>query len=229
MKKIKLALRYFIVCFLVSVFSVSLARAQQFEGIIHYKFSQEFNENTPEMAYMVKNSKIRIQFNSGNEHGAMLYLPADSTMIVLIDKVHSYIKMNTNQFRNDDNYKGKWENSHLDKTGQMKTIAGYKCEVWKVSNNDGDQLTMCMAKGLGTFMTPGNPMNNKNAPDWAREIIKKGYMPLEVVKEEGGHKTTEMQATKIEKKSLDASLFKIPDGYRDMTSMMQGVMNKNKH
>ncbi|HLR24259.1 MAG TPA: DUF4412 domain-containing protein, partial [Fodinibius sp.] len=92
-----------------------------------------------------------------------------------------------------------------------------------------ETLSMCVAKDLGTFMSPGNPMAKKSAPDWAKKVIAEGYMPLEVIEEANGSKRVQMKATKIEEKSLSPDLFTIPDGYKDMSSMMRQMMNRQRN
>ena len=48
--------------------------------------------------------------------------------------------------------------------------------------------------------------------------------PLRVITSKDGKETFRMEATSIEKQSLDASLFEPPADYRDIGSMMKGMM-----
>lgn len=212
--------------FLICLGFVS-SRAQSFEGVIHYQFPGTAGEGPTEIAYMIKDSKVRMQFNQQGQSGAMLYLPSESEMVIIIDQMKSYMKMDMDK-QAGKKYDGKWSGSQMQKTGQTKTLAGHSCEVWVVENSSGDQLQMCMAEGLGTFMSPGNPMARQQAPAWARKIVKEGYMPLEVIQQENGKKTIQMKVTKIESRPLDAALFTIPEGYRDMSAMMQQMQNRQR-
>lgn len=205
------------------------AKAQNFEGIIHYQFDKMEQRNMGDIQYMIKNNQIRMEFGMGTQSGAMLYDPTETKMTFIMDKMKSYMSMDMGDMSQKSSYDSKWEESEIDKTGQTKQVAGHPCEIWKISNDKGDNLTMCMADDLGTFMTPGNPMARKQAPDWAKEIIAEGFMPLEVIEESGGSETVQMQATKIEKKSLSDNLFEIPEGYRDMSGMMKQMMNRRNN
>ncbi|SMO36184.1 DUF4412 domain-containing protein [Fodinibius sediminis] len=201
--------------------------AQNFEGVIHYEFAGTAESGMGEIPYMVKDDKIRMQFGNGQAEGAMIFLPEESKMLFVLDNMKSYMNMDMNEWTDESNYDSKWDESEMTKTGETRTVAGYDCEIWQVTNSSGDHLTMCMAEGLGTFMSPGNPMARQNAPAWAREIVTDGYMPLEVVEESGnGDRKVHMKANKIEEKSLDDALFEVPSGYRDMSAMMKQMMQQ---
>lgn len=117
-------------------------------------------------------------------------------------------------------------------TGQRETIAGHPCEHFLIEA-DGSTMDVCAAKGMGFMgmMGGGNPMTGGRSPasipleyrDLA-EQFKDGFQPLKVERVEGDKRTLLMQVTSIEKKALDPSLFEVPNGYRDMSSMMRGRM-----
>lgn len=205
------------------------AKAQNFEGVIHYQFDKMEQQTMDDIEYMIKNNKIRMQFGMGAQSGAMLYNSNESKMTFIMDKMKSYMSMDMNDMSQESNYDSKWDESEVQKTGQTKQVAGHSCEIWTLASDQGEKLTMCMADDLGTFMTPGNPMARQHAPDWAKEIITEGFMPLEVVEESGGDETVQMKATKIEEKSLSDHLFEIPEGYRDMSGMMKQMMNRGNN
>ncbi len=205
------------------------SHAQNFEGVIHYEFEGASQNGMGDIPYMIKGDKVRMQFGDGQSKGAMIFLPADSKMLFVLDNMKSYMNVDTEKWMDNDAYDSKWDDSEMTRTGQSKTVAGYSCEVWQVTNGS-DQLNMCMAEGLGTFMSPGNPMARQNAPAWAKKIIADGYMPLEVVEESAdGSTTVQMKATKIEETSLSDSLFEVPDGYKNMSSMMQQMMKQRNN
>ena len=120
------------------------------------------------------------------------------------------------------------ENTQMEKTGDTKTIAGRSCEVWQVTY-EASTYQMCVAKGLGNFMMPENPMAQSNTPQWAKEAMAGGVMPLEVTELNGSSKVTKMRATRIEEKSLSDDLFQVPEGYNDMSSMMKQMMNQGNN
>src|SRR5699024_901761 len=215
--------------FLIMAFSIQV-QAQDFEGVIHYQFAEAQNPNMSNIAYMIKGDNIRMELSDNNQMGSILYLPGESKFVIIMESMKSYMSVDTDKMDSKTNgYSGKWEDSEMTETGTTKIIAGHSCEVWKVTGSSGETLSMCVAKDLGTFMSPGNPMAKKSAPDWAKKVIAEGYMPLEVIEETNGSKKVQMKATKIEEKSLSPDLFTIPDGYKDMSSMMRQMMNRQRN
>lgn len=206
------------------------SQAQNFEGIIQYEFAETAQSGMGDIPYMIKDDNMRIQFGQGQSEGAMVFLPGQSKMLFILDNMKSYMEVDMDKWTGDSTYESKWSESEMIKTGQSKIIAGYDCEIWQVTNERNDELTLCMAEGLGTFMSPGNPMARQNAPGWAREIMADGYMPLEVIEGSAdGSSTVQMKAKQIEKKSLSDSLFEVPSGYKDMSSMMKQMMNQGSN
>jgi len=196
---------------------------QNFEGVIYYQIPEMANQGMDEMPYMIKGTKARMEFGQGAQKGAMLLIPNESKIVLIIDAMKGYMSMDYSKDTNKDNSDG---NTTVTKTEDTKTIAGRSCKVWEI-RSDQDNVEVCMAKGLGTFMIPQNPMSKQNTPAWAQEIMDGQAMPLEVLKVNGnGSKTLQMKATRIEEKSLSPDLFKIPDGYNDMSAMMKQMQKQ---
>lgn len=201
---------------LIFGFIPSLLTAQNFEGIIYYEIPQMTQQGMDEMPYMIKDSKARMEFGQGQQKGAMILLPEQSKMVIIIEAMKGYMSMNTDE---DQHEMDDYSEGDAHKTGETKTIANRQCEVWRIESPEST-VEACMAKGLGTFMMPKSPMGNDNAPAWAKELME-GSMPLEVVEIENGNRSLRMRATKIEEKTLSPDLFEIPEGYNDMSGMMQ--------
>lgn len=200
--------------------------AQDFEGVIYYNILELEQQGVSEMPYMIKDSKVRMEMGDGTQQGAMLFIPDEEKMVIIIEEMRGFMAIDLNESESD--YSDKYENSEMTKTGNIKTIAETDCEVWSVTSDESD-YEICMAEGMGTFMTPENPLGKQNAPAWAKEIMKNGLMPLEVIElRENGSEVLQMVASRIEKKKLDAALFEIPEGYRDMSGMMQQMMKQNR-
>lgn len=117
-------------------------------------------------------------------------------------------------------------------TGKRETIAGHPCEHYLIES-DGSTMDVCAAKGMGFMgmIGGGNPMSGgrgaASIPLEYRDLYEKfkdGFQPLKVERVEGERRTLFMQVKSIERKALDASLFAVPKGYRDMSSMMRGGM-----
>ena len=198
------------------------ATAQDFEGVIHYEIPDMTQQGMGQMPYMIKESKVRMEFDMGQQKGAMLLLPDESKMVVIIEAMQGYMTMNMEKFTDDEDY----SDTEVSKTGQTKTIAGHQCTVWKIDTPE-NSVEACMANGLGNFVMPRSPMAQQQTPAWAKELMSDGGMPLEVIEFKNGNEKLQMKATKIERKSLSADLFAIPEGYRDMSGMMQQFQNRN--
>lgn len=213
--------------FLLFVFcSLSLSStAQDFEGVIYYEIPDMQAQGISQMSYMIKGDKTRLEFGNGQNSGSMIYLPEESKMVILIDAQKGYISMDADEDRSDmDDY----SDVQATKTGETKTIAGKECEVWKVDSKENN-VEACMAKGMGTFMMPKNPMGRDNTPKWAKELMDEGAMPLEVVEIKSGTRSTQMRATKIEERALPADKFVIPEGYKDMGAMLRQMQQMRKN
>jgi len=109
-------------------------------------------------------------------------------------------------------------------TGETETIAGFTCRHWLIGDKD-----VCVAKGLGYFGEGGsggfldrvqNPaMREKYKaqldanPEFAK-FAEGGAFPLKITVIENGQPRVIMEVTRIERKSLDDSLFTVPADYK---------------
>jgi hypothetical protein len=117
-------------------------------------------------------------------------------------------------------------------TTTTEQILGYDCTKLVATDKDKNTTTeIWVTDQLGTFMGMGpgaGPMGGRRggagAQAWAEALRGKGTFPLRVVTTKDGKETFRMEATSVEKQSLDASLFEAPADYRDVGSMMKGLM-----
>jgi hypothetical protein len=115
-------------------------------------------------------------------------------------------------------------------TGKTETIAGFTCQHWLIG--DKQDMDVCMAKGLGYFGGGGesggifNTLKNLAMrekikaqiaadPEFAK-FVEGGAFPLKIAQIENGQSKTIMEVTKVERKSLDDSLFNVPADYKKM-------------
>lgn len=207
------------------LFASTQVKAQGFEGIIYFEVSGISNEGMTEMPYMIKDSKARITVNNAAQSASMLFLPEQSKLVIIMDQMKSYMAIDyeKNLAKNAEEQ----AEVEVSKTGETKTIAGRTCEVWMMKSTDGTYKT-CINDELGAFIMPQSSTFHRNSPSWARKIS--GGMPLEVLQiSEDGKESLVMRATRIEEKALDPALFEVPEGYRDMSSAMKGMMNRFQH
>jgi len=114
----------------------------------------------------------------------------------------------------------------ITKTGHTDVVAGFQCEDWDITSNDGKRARVCVSEGAASWLdvvahaVPGNLI-------WAKEFLNGQKFPLRVIAfETDGTERDRIEVTKIEKKTLDESLFGVPPGYRtlDLEQMMNGFM-----
>jgi len=109
-------------------------------------------------------------------------------------------------------------------TGKSDTVAGYRCEVWSIKQDNGDGGEACVANGIA-FPSVGAQSS------WISSMGQNGF-PLRVsMKDASGKEKMKMEVTKIEKKSVDDKTFEVPAGYHtmDMASMMKSLGMSGLH
>jgi len=211
---------------LLMAIGLNSVSAQNFEGVIYYEIPEMTAQGMGEMPYMVKGDRVRMEFGEGAQGGALIYMPDSNQMAFILEAMKGYMTLDVDDPKTSA--QNSEENTQMEKTGDTKTIAGRTCEVWQATY-ETNTYQMCVAKGLGNFMMPKNPMAQSNTPQWAKEAMADGFMPLEVVEISGSSNSTKMRATRIEEKSLSDDLFQVPEGYNDMSSMMKQMMNRGNN
>ena len=119
----------------------------------------------------------------------------------------------------------------ITRTGKTGKVAGYACDLYvSKGKTDGMSEEVCLAKGLGSpalagLMT-GDARSPLEFPSWMLELAKAGAFPLRViVRAKDGQEEARLEATKIEPRRLEDSLFTPPPGYRrmDNDTLMGGM------
>lgn len=222
MKKTKISL-FITVLFIFLFQSLSFSQSS-FEGKIDMKMT--FDGRTHNMSYLVKNDKIRMEFNRGGHTGAVIIDPANKSTIVLMPQQKMYMEMPVTK-EMEEGISKKNKDVKFSKTGETKTINGYKCEKWVYSSDD-EQGEAWMTKDLGSFtLFSGGPMRRQNnQPDWMKELENEGAFPMLVtIKDKSGNDKGQLEVTSVKKESLNSDLFTPPSDYKkfDMPQMhMQG-------
>ncbi|HUX33170.1 MAG TPA: DUF4412 domain-containing protein [Gemmatimonadaceae bacterium] len=195
----------------------SLAAAQgAFEGVI--TFRMDAGQGGPSaMQYSVKDGHVRMDISAQGMTMFTLYDGAAKTVDMVIPMQQMYMERTVNPQALADSANARKHD--ITWTGRKETVAGHECEHATISDDTGQTSDVCLAKGLGTFVQMGGGMRGRGAAQgggWESHVGD--AFPLKV--EQGGRVV--MEATTIEKKSLDASLFKVPDGYHKMSMPFGG-------
>jgi len=210
-----------------------------FEGTIAMRVEGE-NQKGAEMTYFLKGKHTRIETRMGDHpeaSAAMLWDLEAGKITTLMPSQKVYMTMDLKAaaegFKEMKKSHGQEENEFpkLTPTGKQETIAGHTCEHWLMGENQ--DLDLCVAKGLGYFGMGGQSggglgswknlmfspeMLAKAAahPEWVK-FLEGGAFPLKFSAMADGKIKMSMEATRIEKKTLDDSLFAIPPDYKEMS------------
>jgi hypothetical protein len=185
----------------------------QFEGKVTFNVYDDGESHTVE--YFVKDNKIRFDANEEGQQGQIVMDPSAKQVMIIMPQQKMYMVMPIPDTNMDSDNSGKMDDdTKFVKTGETKEILGYTAEKWtyKDGNDVGEAW---MTKDVGALRLFNNPMQ-EDKPDWQKDLEGAGYFPLLVL--ENGKKVYEV--TKVEKKSLDESMFEAPAGFQKMDMPM---------
>ena len=221
----------------------SASSGGDFEGLIAMKLTSE-SQRGGEMTYYLKGRHTRIETSMGatpDSQAVMLWDLEGGKITTLMPSRKMYMTMDlkatqeglqeaSKKMKKDGNYEEP-NFPKLTQTGRVETIAGHTCEHWLMG--DKQNLDMCVAKGLGYFGMGGQSGSGLSAfknlafspkllaeaashPDWVK-LLEGGAFPLKLTMlNDDGVATMSMEATKVERKPLDDSLFAIPADFKEM-------------
>src|SRR5215469_5267481 len=197
---------------ILSLVVASTAGAQgTFEGVVTYQMN-----NNETWQYSAKGNKVRMESLTGQMPGAAMVWDMDARTTLMImppQKMYMSVPMgNSSGEHVADTLRGK-----VVKVGS-EVVAGIPCDDYQgVSNSGEKQGTMCLAHGMGNFLwyRSNSPLMKRMADrvSGLSAAVANGGFPLKITKEDG---TTQMIATKVEKRSVDPSVFAPPAGYTQM-------------
>jgi len=219
--------------------SVGSSAAGDFEGMIAMKMEGE-DQKGAEMTYFLKGRHTRIETKVANlpeGSAVMLWDLEGAKVTTLMPSRKMYMTMDMKAAAEDlkemkkSQGKEEAEFPKLTPTGKQETIAGYTCEHWLMG--DKQDIDMCVAKGLGYFgmggQSGGGLGSLKNLafspkllaeaaarPEWVK-FLEGGAFPWKLTAIEDGKVKMTIEATKVEKKALDDSLFAIPPDYKEFS------------
>jgi hypothetical protein len=186
--------------------------AQTFEGAITLRMPGRQGAPPQEIEYLSRGGNVRFNIVSPAGSMAILGLAAESKTYMLMESQRVYMEMPMEQAAAAI---AKTDEPKITKTGRKETIAGESCEHVIIESNSekGPQKSdVCMAYALGPFVNPMSGMTRTMAP-WQRQLMKEGGFPLRVTLADG---SIPIEVTKIEKKRVSESLFRIPAEFTKM-------------
>jgi hypothetical protein len=203
----------------VSLIAVGLAgnaSADSFEGVVHFQSTKDGKAR--EYDYLIKGNKVRIEVEGEENRQVNVILDWDhKKTLLLMPERKMVMEMPMREEGEPDRSAPGKKSVSFRRTGKTETILGRTCEQLVVKSEDS-QTEICGAKGMGYYAgmhRPGMGGSSDAAPAWAKELKEQGFFPLRVVtKASDGSEKSRLEATKVEKKTLDPGLFAPPADYK---------------
>jgi hypothetical protein len=179
-----------------------------------------------DLTFHVKGEKLRVDVpEQRGEQAHAIFDQSSNKITVIMDTQKMYMEIDPSAAQ--AHAQAAHTPAKIVETGKHETIAGVDCEDWDITESNGKKVSVCIAKGVAFFDFGGGmrPGGADSASAWMDELRAKKAFPLKAVETDPtGKELSRMEVTKIEKKSLDDSLFTVPAGYRSMASMIPGGM-----
>jgi hypothetical protein len=229
----KIIYRVLLGCLLLMVLPCSIL-AGDFEGIVHMKTTHPGLDGATGMNWYIKGEKARMETSrdEGKQHFMIIDGRARTMQIPMGDK-KMYMEMSIDQLgeRSQEHLKEALEQHVVERTGKSERIAGYACEVWRITDKDTKTLEqeICVAKGFGrsaTFWLDPKEVQRSSQPGWVKQLVNEGGFGLRTIHYGGdGKESSRTETTAIEKKSLDDALFAMPTDYTKVSpeALMRGA------
>lgn len=185
--------------------------AQSFEGVI--EFTKTTGPVVTNYKYYVKGDHVRIEEISarGDAQGIMLVDTRDKTVTALSPDRKLYMDVPNMRLPKD-------VKTDVKKTGEMRDMAGYKCEKWVVKSGEEDRtITYWVAADKFDFFIPLlETLNRKDeqAVFFLEVQDANGVFPMLGVEQKlDGAEVSKLQVTKVIKGVQKPALFEIPAGF----------------
>lgn len=197
---------------------VSITTAQNFEGIIEFKRTNYYDETN--YIYYVSATKVKIdELNKeGKVTGTMLVDLKTKEVLAVNHERKLYMEIKSKPSVKD------LSKSQIFKTTEKKEIMGHSCTKWTVSNPDFKSKAAYWVMDDANYFFFNPLLNALNRKDkialYFMQIPENiGYFPI-VGEEVGfdGKLRSKLETTKMVKKKLDPSTFKIPAGYQKFSN-----------
>lgn len=192
-------------------FIAGAAMAQPFEGVV--EFTKTTGPVVTSYKYYVKGDRVRIEEISarGEVQGIMLVDTRDKTVSAISPERKLYMDVPNMRLPKD-------VTATVQKTSEMRDMAGYKCEKWVVKSPTEDRLiTYWVAADAFDFFVPLlETLNRKDEQAVFFLEIKdnKGVFPmLGIEQKTDGAEVSRLEVTRVTKGVQKPTLFEIPAGF----------------
>lgn len=192
--------------------------AQSFEGTIEFTRKNHFDET--KYIYYITSSNVRIdELDKDLKITGTMLIDLKTKKVIAINhdrKLHMEIKSKPSV--------KDLSKSEIFKTTEKKKILGHNCVKWTVSNPDYKSKAEYWVIEDGSYFFFKDLLTALNRKDkvalyWMQIPENAGFFPI-IGEEKGfdGKLKSKLSATKMTKKKVDASKFKLPSGYKEFKS-----------
>lgn len=200
--------------------SYTVSTAQSFEGIITYTIAyeslpadmQEAMAMMPkEQTFYIKNNMSKFVQETGMTSTIVISNSDDNTSVLLMDAMGQKFKMTINS----DEINNEQENApNIEYVSGTKTIAGYICKkaIIKMEGFD-EEAVFYYTEEIPPLKLSG------------MEGLHLKGLPLEYAISAEGIKMV-LKVSRVEKTTIDDSIFDIPEGYTEMPDYMKKAMEQ---
>lgn len=210
-----------------------------FEGIVTIRINVTGGASS-EMKYYQKGPRIRQESTMSGQMGASILNGATGETIMLMPSMKQYMVVNLNdmarQMPMGPRQPPDLARMKVTATGRRETIAGVTCEHYLFSDaaSGGGDTDICGAAGMGFMGSGGKGMGSMPStaglarasnPQLAA-LARRGFFPLKMTMTGPDGTTMTWQATRIERRTLEASLFAPPAGWTKMSMPAMPAMPK---
>ena len=221
-----------LVGFLALTFDPHSVRAGDFEGVLHMSTTHAAPNSSSTMDWYLKGDKARVEMSRGEGHSNVMIVDAHTrTMQMAMTGQKTYIEIKLAGEGGEQLQKA-LEQQTVERTGKTDKIAGYSCEIWRITDQELNRLKndICVAKGFGkaaSFWVDPKEMKRSSRPNWVKQLVDEGGFGLRSIHyDETGRESSRMEVTNIESKKLDAGLFAFPADWSKQD--MSGIQDRMK-
>ena len=201
--------------FILSILITSILMAQNFEGTVEFTRENYYDET--KYIYYISSSKVRIdELNDDGEVSGTMLVDLKTKKVTAINHDRKlYMDIKSKPSVKD------LSNSKIFKTTEEKEVLGYQCTKWTVSNPDFKSKAEYWVINKGNYFFFKDLLTALNRKDriglYFMQIPENaGFFPI-IGEEKGfdGKLKARLETSKMTRKKIDASKFKIPTGYNE--------------
>lgn len=203
---------------LSAVTAATAAAAATFEGVVEYTVTS--GKRSLPLRYTIKGDQVLMEMNAETKDAfAAFYDVKTGQVKMLMHEQKMYMVVGGL----DEAMEDVDIDASIEKTDRTETIAGYPCTLYIITERRGDTHEVWATTGLGRYVSVADVQRNRGKDaGWSRLLAEEQGFPLRVVtKNRRGRVVSTMEATRVEKKSIDSSVFEVPAGYTEFK--MPGV------